>query len=152
MSWSGMYGACVWDISTCKPVAYSICGVEGGVVTWSLPSACMYCKVTVVGCVCVSGSISANNSYWLPQRWWRFNLNVFFVKQPIRKATEFLSKLLTLLSAILFAFASARTHFSCQLCLCVCMLQYSAHSYLNHWTLILARLLGRGFSTLVPCF
>ena len=52
---------------------------------------------------------------------------MFFVKQPLRKATEFVSKLLAQLSAILLVFASARVHFSCRLCHCVCALQYSAH-------------------------
>ena len=39
-----------------------------------------------------------------------------FIKQPLRKATEFVLKLLVQLSAILFAFASAQAYPSCQIC------------------------------------
>ena len=35
--------------------------------------------------------------------------HVFFIKQPFHKATEFTSKLIVQLSAILFAFASTQT-------------------------------------------
>ena len=72
------------------------------------------CRVTVVGCVCVSGLIFTYSSelvkktYGLPQHC-RILINTwcFFVKQSLHKATKFLLKFLVQLSAILFAFASA---------------------------------------------
>ena len=74
----------------------------------------MRCSVTVVGCVCVSGSIF--HTVWIGQEDLRiasalqkiqFKHAFFSIKQPLHKATEFWLKLLGQLSAILLAFASA---------------------------------------------
>ena len=66
----------------------------------------MRCRVTVVGYVCVSGSIFscsnelAKKTYRSPQRC----TTCFSVKRLLHKATEFVSKLGAKLSALLFTF------------------------------------------------
>ena len=69
---------------------------------------------TVVGCVCVRLCVfpysnkSDKKTCGSPKRCKILNQNErAFVKQPLHKATEFASKLLTHLSAILFALDSA---------------------------------------------
>ena len=58
------------------------------------------------------GNESAKKTYGTPQRCKHLNLNgEFFVKQAIRKATDFVSKLLAQLSAILFSLTSAQAYF-----------------------------------------
>ena len=74
------------------------------------------CRVTLVGRVCVSGLIflysnkSAKKTYRLPQPSKNYIIVFFFIKHSLRKATEFDSKVLVQLSAILFAIASAQTY------------------------------------------
>ena len=54
-----------------------------------------------------------------------------FIKPFLYKATEFMSKLLAQLSAILFALAIARACFSGRLSHCVCASLYSTCTYLK---------------------
>ena len=75
-------------------------------------------RVTVGGwlCFCVRFTFPYSNeltkkTYGLPQRCkWLESSMFFLIKQPLHKATEFASKLLVQLSAILFALASTRAY------------------------------------------
>ena len=62
-------------------------------------------RVTVVGCVCVSGTESAKKTYGLPQRCNRLIYDIFLQSYSIRVAA-----VLAQLLAILFALAGARAY------------------------------------------